>query len=310
MSKKILVTCPPMLAKIDTMGSLIETYNFEITTPNVVQTLSERELIEILPDHDGWIIGDDPATARVFEAGIRGRFKAAVKWGVGVDNVDFGACERLGIPITNTPGMFGDEVADLALCYVIGLARDAFYIDRSIRGGSWPKPTGISLKGRVAGVIGLGDIGQCIAQRLQAVGMEVIGWDPRVKEPSDDIRLYSWPDQVECCDFLVLACSLNEGTRGIIGTDLLPRLKRGVRVVNVSRGGLIDEAALVDGLERGVIDSAALDVFEVEPLHSNSRLRGYPRLIFGSHNGSNTEGAVYRTSERALDLLSTYLNAR
>ena len=133
--------------------------------------------------------------------------------------MDFGACERLGIPITNTPGMFGDEVADLALCYVIGLARDAFYIDRSIRGGSWPKPTGISLKGRVAGVIGLGDIGQCIAQRLQAVGMEVIGWDPRVKEPSDDIRLYSWPDQVACCDFLVLACSLNEGTRGIIGTD-------------------------------------------------------------------------------------------
>ena len=132
-------------------------------------------MIEILPDHDGWIIGDDPATARVFEAGIRGRFKAAVKWGVGVDNVDFGACERLGIPITNTPGMFGDEVADLALCYVIGLARDAFYIDRSIRGGSWPKPTGISLKGRVAGVLGVGDIGQGLAQRLQAVGMEVIG---------------------------------------------------------------------------------------------------------------------------------------
>ena len=119
--------------------------DIDITTPDVVQTLTVDELIDIVPQHDGWIIGDDPATFEVFEAGKAGQLKVAVKWGIGVDNVDFAACDRLGIPITNTPGMFGAEVADLAMCYILGLARDAFFIDREVRSGNWPKPAGISL---------------------------------------------------------------------------------------------------------------------------------------------------------------------
>ena len=84
--------------------------------------MTEEDLIQIIPKVDGWIIGDDPATARVFEAGKKGLLKAAVKWGVGVDNVDFEACHRLNIPICNTPSMFGPEVADVAIGYLIGLA--------------------------------------------------------------------------------------------------------------------------------------------------------------------------------------------
>ena len=120
----------------------------ELVPAVVTQTLSETELIELLPQFDGWIIGDDPATQQVFEAGLRGSLKAAVKWGIGVDNVDFRACEALGIPITNTPGMFGGEVADVAVGYVIALARHTVEIDRSVREGSWPKPRGLSLAGR------------------------------------------------------------------------------------------------------------------------------------------------------------------
>jgi D-3-phosphoglycerate dehydrogenase len=123
---KILLTCPPMLRAIDRFRGRFAELGHELTTPNVSQVLPESELIELVPQFDGWIIGDDPATAAVFEAGKAGNLKAAVKWGVGVDNVDFAACKRLGIPITNTPGMFGREVADMAMGYVIALARELF----------------------------------------------------------------------------------------------------------------------------------------------------------------------------------------
>ena len=171
---KILVTCPPMLRMIDSFRPLFEQYGVEISTPNVVQTLSVEELKELVPQHDGWIIGDDPATREVFEAGKVGQLKAAVKWGIGVDNVDFAACKDLGIPIINTPNMFGGEVADIAVGYVIALARETFEIDRGVRAGQWPKPRGISLSGKTVALVGYGDIGKNTARRLLAADMHII----------------------------------------------------------------------------------------------------------------------------------------
>ena len=308
--KKILVTCPPMLRQLEKFDQIFGECGFNVTAPNVVQTLSEADLMDILPEHDGWIIGDDPATFRVLAAGKAGRLRAAVKWGVGVDNVDFAACESLQLPIKNTPDMFGEEVADLATCYLIGLARDAFLVDREIRVGKWPKPTGISLRGRTAGILGLGDIGSNIAKRVNALGMRIIAWDPSPKAIAPPVQHSVWPADVEACDFIFFACALNDGTKHILNEKLLPRLKVGVRLINISRGGLIDELALIKGLESGVISSAALDVFENEPLSMSHRLRSYERLIFGSHNGSNTLDAVLRTSHHAIKFLSDQLNAQ
>lgn len=308
--KKILVTCPPMLRQIDRLQQDFLALNFEVTAPNVVQTLSEAELIELVPRHDGWIIGDDPATESVFKAGKSGHLKAAVKWGVGVDNVDFHACEELQIPIMNTPGMFGAEVADLAICYLIGLARNAFLIDREIRAGHWPKPTGVSLSGRTLGVVGLGDIGTNIASRASALGLNVIGWDPAPKSIPAAITHKIWPADIGECDFLVFACALNSETKHMFNAELLALLKRDIRVINISRGDLIDESALLKGLEAGLIASAALDVFETEPLPWGSTLRSYDQLIFGSHNGSNTLDAVLRTSVLAMKILSEQLDAK
>ena len=132
----------------------------EVTAPKVIQTLSVAELEDLVPQHDGWIIGDDPATRSVFEAGKRGDLRAAVKWGIGVDNVDFSACKDLNIPIINTPYMFGAEVADIAMGYVVGLARETFQIDRGVREGNWPKSNGISLSGKSVALIGYGDVGK------------------------------------------------------------------------------------------------------------------------------------------------------
>ena len=304
MTHKVLITCPPMLRQIDQFREKFAGLNIEITTPDVVQTLSVQELINIIPQHDGWIIGDDPATSKVFEAGKAGQLKAAVKWGIGVDNVDFAACKRLGIPISNTPGMFGAEVADLAMCYILGLARDAFFIDREVRSGNWPKPAGISLGGKTIGIVGLGDIGKNIAKRVNAHDLNIIGWDPYADMIPDYIELQNnWPIGIERCDFIVFACALTEKTQHLFNQGILEKLKPGVRVVNVSRGPLIDEIVLLDGLTSGVITSAALDVFEDEPLKQSHPILAHDRCILGSHNASNTIDAVIRASDEAINLL-------
>jgi D-3-phosphoglycerate dehydrogenase len=293
-----------MLRQIDQFREKFEALDIDITTPDVVQTLTVEELINIVPQHDGWIIGDDPATFEVFEAGKAGQLKVAVKWGIGVDNVDFAACDRLGIPITNTPGMFGAEVADLAMCYILGLARDAFFIDREVRSGNWPKPAGMSLGDKTIGIVGLGDIGRNIAKRANAHDLNIIGWDPYADMLPDYIELQNnWPTGIERCDFIVFACALTEKTQHLFNQDILEKLKSGVRVVNVSRGPLIDEIVLLDGLTSGVITSAALDVFEDEPLKKSHPILAHDRCILGSHNASNTIDVVIRASDETIKLL-------
>ena len=310
---KILVTCPPMLRMIDEFRPIFAKAGVEITTPDVVQTLTVPELKELVPQHDGWIIGDDPATREVFEAGKQGRLRAAVKWGIGVDNVDFAACKDLGIPIINTPNMFGAEVADVAMCYVLALARETFLIDRGIRAGGWPKPRGISTTGRTIGVIGMGDIGRNTAKRALAHDMTVIAWDPGFETAPaglEPVQMARWPERIGECDFLVFTCSLNDKNRHMLNAATLAQAKDSVRVINVARGPLIKEDDLIAAIESGKVYSAALDVFEVEPLPMDSPLRGFERCILGSHNGSNTSDGVIRASHRAIELLFGFLGVK
>lgn len=309
--KKILVTCPPMLGMIDEFRSVFEEKNLELTAAEVVQTMSEAELVETVPHYHGWIIGDDPATARVLKAGKRGSLLAIVKWGVGVDNVDFDAAAKLGIPASNTPGVFGREVADLAMNYVGGLARQSFFIDREIRGAhSWPKPAGISLAEKTVALVGFGDIGRNVAKRLLAADMKVNVYDPFFENPDGlAVEAQSWPESLQQADFIVFTAPLNSKTKHMFNHDLLSNVKPGVRIVNVGRGALIDERALIKGMADGLIKSVALDVFEEEPLPADSPLRQYDQNIFGSHNGSNTSDAVRRVSLKAIDLISEFLNS-
>ena len=309
MGHELLITCPPMLHTKEQYLPYLESLGIRAHCPDVVQVLSEEELVRLVPDFDAWIIGDDPATRRVFEAGKMGRLKAAVKWGIGVDNVDFDACREFAIPITNTPYMFGKEVADIATGYIIGLARETFRIDREIRCGKWPKYRGVSLADKCVGLAGYGDIGRNLAKRLLSLDMNIICYDPAISpvEPVDGIRFMKWPEGLDTCDFVVLTCSLNENNRHMLNHETLAQCRQGVRVVNVARGGLVDETALIHALETGHVGSAALDVFEEEPLPSGSPLREIPSCIFGSHNASNTNEAVARTNERAISQIIRFL---
>ena len=311
---KVLITCPPMRGMIDELRYLFEEKSIEIFYPEIVQAMEEHEVLKLIADYDGWIIGDDPATRAVFEAGKKGNLKAAVKWGVGTDNVDFDAARELSIPVTNTPNMFGQEVGDIVMSYITSLARKTFLVNREVKEGNWPKPRGISLSGKTLGIVGFGDTGKAIAKRAIASEMKVRAY---IRSKSDDVPVYleevdflTWPEQVVECDFLVLACSLNTLNWHMINAGVLSEVKKGVRIINVARGHLIEEDALVEALRAGTVQSVALDVFETEPLPLQSKLRNYEQCIFGSHNASNTSDAVMRTSKRAIDLLFELLEVK
>ena len=305
---KILITCPPMIAARSEFEPVLDRLGVVADCPEVKQTLAEDELTKLVPEYDGWIIGDDPATRTVLTAGRSGRLRAAVKWGVGTDNVDLQACADLGIAIDNTPGIFGDEVGDMVVAYLVGLARGICLVDRQVRRGLWPKPAGTSLAGKTAGVVGFGNIGQSVSTRLSAMKMKTIAYVPDVptaKRNGVEYRL--WPTGIGDCNFLILACPLTPETRHMLDAKTLSQTMRGVMIINVSRGALIDEAALDVALSKGHVQSAALDVFETEPLPSGSPLRRHDQCVFGTHNASNTVEAVESTNRIAIGKLMALL---
>lgn len=305
--KKILVTCPPMLGMLDELKSTAkQNYSFDLVPQNVTQTLSEEDLKSIIGQYDGWIIGDDPATKEVFQSGKNGKLKAAVKWGVGIDNVNFEAAKELKIPIINTPGMFGDEVADIAFCYLICLARNIVQIHNGIIKNKWLKLRGNSLKDSVIGIVGYGDIGKNLTKRVLTSGMKAQIYDPFIEDlnsPEELITRENWPDKLNNCDYVVLTCSLNSSNYHFLNEEVFKIMKHGVKIINVSRGPLIDETQLIKELISGKVNSVALDVFENEPLTADSPLRNFDNCIFGSHNASNTKEAVLKTSLKAMKIL-------
>ncbi len=307
---RLLVTCPPMIGVLPDLAGDFEARGWEVTAPPTKQTLSENELVRLVPGFDAWIAGDDPVTHKVLQAGKAGKLRAVVKWGIGVDNVDFPAAKALGFEVRNTPAMFGEEVADLALHYVIGLARQTFLIDRGVRAGGWPKPRGMSLRGKVAYVVGFGNIGREAARRLHAVGMELLVHDPMYQpQAAIPATRVAWPAGLERADFLVLTCPLTPETRHMVNAAALAKAKAGLRLVNVARGPIVDEPALAQALASGHVHSAALDVFEDEPLPSASPLRAMERCVLGSHNASNTLEGSLRASRLALQHIEDLLRA-
>ena len=297
-----------MIKNMNLFEERFKKLRYQTTIPDMTQTLSEEKLIKIISKYDGWIVGDDPATDKVLKSGKKGKLKALVKWGIGVDNIDIDACRRLEIKFSNTPDIFGDEVADIAIGYMIALSRNTFLIDREIRKGNWVKPTGSSLKGKTVGILGLGDIGKNVAKRSKVLGLRTVGWDPNFirQESVDDIN--EWPKKLDECDFLILSCALNSTTHNIFNSKVFKEIKKGLRVVNISRGQLINEKDLIKGLKSSLIKSVALDVFEEEPIKLSNELLKFEECIFGSHNASNTLEGVLKASNRSIDLLHKFLD--
>ena len=305
MGEKVLVTCPPALATADQYLPRLERERIEVLLPHVVQQLGEEELLPLIHDVDGMIAGDDAITARVLEAASR--LRVLVRWGIGTDNVDLAAASRLGIRVVNTPGVFGDEVADVAIGYLLLLARGMHKIDRGVRAGGWPKIQGHSLAGRRLAIIGLGSIGRAVARRALAMGMIVAGHDviatARETAASEGVAIAPFEQLLAECDALALCCPMTPENHHLIDARAFSAMRPGGWLVNVSRGGLVDEEALIAALRSGALAGAGLDVFESEPLPPDSQLRGFDQVVLGSHNASNTVEAVSRVNALAVDRL-------
>jgi D-3-phosphoglycerate dehydrogenase len=301
-----------MIMTLDQCQDRFAAEGLDVVVPQIQQQMSESELCNIIADFDGVIAGDDPFTAKVLEIGRKGRLRVLAKWGIGVDAIDLEAAKQLGIYTSNTPNVFGDEVADIALGYVILLARQLHRMDAAIRRGEWLKIQGTSLRGKTAGVVGIGSIGKAIVRRLHTLGMEVLGHDVHPIDPAfcqeTHLKSVALDLLLQQADCIVLACNLTPQNYHLLNDRAFAQMKNGVWVVNVARGALIDETALVTALKDGKVGAAALDVFETEPLPLTSPLLRFEQVILGSHNSSNTREAVLRVNQLAIDHLVRDLN--
>jgi D-3-phosphoglycerate dehydrogenase / 2-oxoglutarate reductase len=303
--ERVLITCRQMQNCIEAFLPALQHHHLDVVMPRIVQALSEDELIEIIGEFDGMICGDDPLTAQVLAHA--NRMRVISKWGVGIDGIDLDAARAQGIKVLNTPGVFGDDVADVAIGYVIMLARELHRVDASVRAGGWQKPEGLSLTDKVLGVAGFGSIGQAVGTRGLAFGMRVVAYDiaRTVTGSASDlgVTMLDRDELFRRSDFLVLCNPLTPESRHMANSRTLAAMPRGSYLINVARGPLVNEAALAGALDSGQLAGAALDVFEEEPLPNSSALRRVEHCIFGSHNASNTRAGVMRASAKALDNL-------
>lgn len=307
MTARVLITCPPMLKTLDSCQERFEKEGLEVVAPEIEQQLSEEELCELITDVDGVIAGDDPYSERVLSIGKEHRLRTVAKWGIGVDAIDLEAAKRLGIPVSNTPDVFGEEVADVAIGYTIMLTRALHHIDAAVRSGDWLKIRGVSLQGKVAGVIGVGSIGKAIVRRLSTMGMQLYGYDvrdiPETYCTEQGLEQVPLDKLLSESDLVIVACVLTRDNKYLLDERAFYLMKQNAYLVNISRGMLVKESALLHALESGKLAGAALDVFESEPLATDNPLCAFKNVILGSHNGSNTHEAVMRVNQLAIDNL-------
>ena len=264
------------------------------------QYLTETQCLGLVGGIDGWLAGDDAITRAVLQAAVP-RLKVIAKWGTGTDSIDRAAAVDLGVPVLNSPGAFADAVAEVAFGLILMLTRHLGAIDRAIRAGGWPKPRGTELRGATLGMIGRGAIGGRIADLGQAFGMQVIHHDPFVPGSVAPLTLAAG------ADIVCLACALTPQNRHIVNTGFLAAMKPQAILVNVARGPLVDEAALVAALRAGTIAGAALDVFEDEPVTLANPLGAMDNVVLSSHNANNGVRAVEAVHANTLQNLANVL---
>ena len=288
---------------------ILNKLGYKFFIPKFKQTLSKNQIFKIIAKFDAWIVGDDLVSEEIIKIGKAGKLKVVIKWGIGTDNIDLSALKKMKIYFSNTPNMFGDEVSDLAISYLISLSRYTFFIDREIRSGSWTKIQGNSLKDKVVGVIGYGNIGKKTVTKLKVFGVNIVVYDPYIKKiKSKNIKNAVWPNYISDCDYLIFTCSLSNNNKFMLNKNILKKCKKGICIINVSRGGLINEDDLIYYMKKKYVKSVALDVFFDEPLEKKSYFTKHKYSILGSHNASNTIEAVQKTNKIAIKKLNHFLN--
>ncbi|MEJ2124614.1 MAG: phosphoglycerate dehydrogenase [Alphaproteobacteria bacterium] len=272
--------------------------------------LDKDQLAEIIGNYDGLAIRSaTKVTPKVLEQATR--LKVIGRAGIGVDNVDVPAATARGIIVMNTP--FGNSIttAEHTIAMIMALARQLPEADRSTQGGKWEKSRfmGIEVTAKTLGLIGCGNIGSNVANRAQGLAMKVIAFDPFL---TPERALEIGVEKVELdvllrrADFITLHTPLTEKTKHIINAAAIAKTKKGVRIINCARGGLVEEGALAEALQSGHVAGAAFDVFEEEPAKEN-RLFGLPNVICTPHLGASTTEAQENVAVQVAEQMSDYL---
>ncbi|HEU4381026.1 MAG TPA: phosphoglycerate dehydrogenase [Hyphomicrobiaceae bacterium] len=272
--------------------------------------LAKEELEKIIKDYDGLAVRSaTKATEKIIAAATS--LKVIGRAGIGVDNIDVKAATAKGIIVMNTP--FGNSIttAEHAMALLMALARQVPEADRSTQAGKWEKSKflGVELYAKTLGVIGCGNIGSIVADRAIGLKMKVIAFDPFLS-PERAVELgvekVELDELLKRADFITLHTPLTDKTRNILDGAALAKTRKGVRIVNCARGGLIDERALAAALKSGHVAGAALDVFEVEPA-KDSVLFGLPNVICTPHLGAATGEAQENVALQVAEQMSDYL---
>jgi D-3-phosphoglycerate dehydrogenase len=285
---KILVAEPIASSGVERLRA----EGFEV---DVKTSLSREELLEVIAGYDALIVRS--ATKADAELIDRGReLKVIGRAGTGVDNVDLDAATRHGILVVNAPQSNALSAAEHTMALLLAQARNIPSADSSLKSGRWERPEyeGVELNGKTLTILGLGRIGALVAQRALAFGMRVIAYDPYVSKPRAaqmGVELVSLEDALRQADFVSIHMARTPETENMIGSDQLRLMKRSARLVNASRGGIVDEEALASALEQGELAGAALDVFAREPLEPTAPILTAPNTVLTPHLGASTHEA-------------------
>ena len=269
-----------------------------------LRELGELKVFESLADTEGLLqerlvgaevaitLSASPFTARVMSNCPALRHIAV--FGIGVDNVDLETCGKLGITVTNTPAYSAYVVAEKALALALAVAHRVPQLDRAVKSGGWPQEEVGQLHGKTLGVVGTGPIGQRVAELGKALGMEVIAWtfDPSPQRAREyGVTFMPLDELMASADVISIQLPLTSRSRDLLGPRQLGLMKSSAILVNVGRGAVVDQDALVDSLEKGGIGGAGLDVFSTEPLDVDHPLRHLENVVLSPHIAANTPEA-------------------
>ncbi|MZK50429.1 D-2-hydroxyacid dehydrogenase [Clostridium beijerinckii] len=248
-------------------------------------------------------------TADVFEAEAGGNLKLAIRAGVGIDNIDIPAAEGKGVTVRNTPSASSDSVAELAIGHMFALARFIAISNYTMRNGEWNKKKyeGTEIAGKTLGIVGMGRIGQSLAKKATALGMKVVYYTIEGKHDDLDYDFVSLEEVLKVSDFISLHVPYDKAAGSLMGKKELELMKNTAYLINCARGKVVDEAALIEALNKGEIAGAGIDVFEEEPT-KNEELINHPKVSATPHIGAATKEAQTRIGEEVVSVIKEFFN--
>ncbi len=274
-------------------------------TVDVRDDITPEELPNVLPAYDGMVVRSRTKVRQAL-IDVCPNLKVIVRGGAGLDTIDHEYAKSKGIAVMNTPLANSKSVAELAIGYMLMMARSLYKASATMKADKWDKKSfdGDEIGGKTLGLIGIGNIGKEVARRAIAMDMTVVAYDPYVKEV-EGIKLVSLDELLAQSDYISLHLPKTKESTGMIGADQFAKMKKGVRIVNCARGGIVDENALYDALTNGQVGAAALDVFAEEP-PVDWKLMKLDNVIASPHIGAATKEAQARVGAEVADKLIAF----